>query len=200
MNFFRRLVVFLYMLLMVSLGGFLVLASLNLLSPEKCAEIMNMIVADTGYQIAGAVAGIVIILIGIIAPYRLAKRLKRSRFISFQNPDGEVTISLSAVEDYIQKIAKSIGGIKDVKSSVRSGKKGINVTTDVTISASASIPEVTEQIQMEVKNKVQSMLGIEEGVNISMNIKKIIKGAQVEGIPVDGEEKPTASDTVPYRR
>lgn len=198
MNFLKRVTMIVYMLLLLSVGAVLVLLSLNILVAAKLIETVNVIVQNPAYQITGTVIGVIIMLIGVIAPYRLEKRIKRNRFISFQNPDGEVTISLSAVEDYIHKIAKSIPGIKDVRSHVSSGKKGINVITDVSISASTNIPEVTERIQMEVKNKVQSMLGIEESINIRMNIKKIAKGSKVDELP-KVVEKPNPADQVPYR-
>ncbi|MBU1083854.1 MAG: alkaline shock response membrane anchor protein AmaP, partial [Candidatus Omnitrophica bacterium] len=160
--------------------------------------VIGIVTSTPLYQMTALVLGALIILIGVSMPYRLEKKIRKGRAISFQNPDGEVTISLSAVEDYVHKIAKSITGIKDVKSRVNAGKKGINVVTDVSIAASANIPEVTERIQMEVKNKVQSMLGVEEGVNIRLNIKKIAKGPKTaEGL--QKEDVPAAQENVPYR-
>ena len=132
----------------------------------------------------------------VIVPYRVGKKLNKNKTVSFQNPDGEVTVSLSAIEEYVKKIAKSINGIKDVKSDVNIKKKGININTEVSILSGVNIPEVTERIQMEVKNRVQSMLGVDENVNITMHVKKISKGVGEES-----NERETRNDDVrvPFR-
>ncbi|MFH1837507.1 MAG: alkaline shock response membrane anchor protein AmaP [Candidatus Omnitrophota bacterium] len=202
MNLIKRLIALAYMVLMVSLGGGLILLALNMLTAEQLMEGISIISGTYRYQITAIAAGTVIILLGVLTPFRLEKRLRKSRFISFSNPDGEVTISLSAVEEYVYKIAKNIKGIKDVRSHVDSRKGVINVVTDVSISATANIPEVTERIQMEVKNKIQSMLGVEEGINVKMNIKRIAKSRKDEAPPRQNETQEMETeeeDPVPHR-
>ena len=140
-------------------------------------------------------------MLGLIAPYRLEKKLKKNRIVAFQNPDGEVSVSLSAVEDYIQKIAKSVPGIKDVKSSVSITKKGIDITTAVSIISGVNIPEMTELIQLEVKNKVQTMLGVEENIRMKIHISKISKSSRPEEpilVRPMSEEEATLPN-IPYR-
>ncbi len=197
MNFFKRLGMFIYMLFALGAGVVLLLVSLNVFTPEQWMGMINAAGGSIVYQIAFAVGGVIFVSAGIIGPYRMGKNLRKNRRISFQNPDGEVTVSLSAIEDYIRKIAKSIPGIKDIRSRVDVNKKGINITTSVSISAAANIPEVTEKIQMQVKNSVQGMLGVEEKINIRMHVNKISRGIFPEKAPVSED---TISETpVPFR-
>lgn len=196
MNFFRRLSVVIYMLLMLGVGIFLLLLSINALSPEQWAELLSVTSETVSYRVTVAVIGGIFVILGIFAPYRVEKRIKKNRTIAFQNPDGEVTVSLSAIEEYIRKIAKGISGIKDVSSRVDISKRGIDIVTGVTISAAANIPEVTERIQKEVKNKVQGMLGVEEQINMKMHVKRIIRGVrEAEGA---GEEM-AGAEHIPFR-
>ena len=197
MNFIKRLGVVIYMLLMLGAGALLLLISLNVLSPERWVELLETATGGVGYCVAVGVIGGLFVIIGIAAPYRLEKRLKKNRVIAFQNPDGEVTVSLSAIEEYIRKIAKGISGIKDVSSRVDISKKGIDIVTGVTISATANIPEVTERIQGEVKNKVRGMLGVEENINMKMHIKRIIRGVREAEGAVGGE--PSGAEQIPFR-
>lgn len=197
MNFFKRIGILIYMLLMLGAGAVLLLVALNIFPSEQWAGILDTVNGTLGYQVALGVTGGLFVVIGIIAPCRLAKNLKKSRTVSFQNPDGEVTVSLSAIEDYIRKIAKGISGIKDVRPHVDIGKKGIDVIVAVSISATANIPEVTEKIQMQVKNQVQGMLGVEENINIKLHINKIMKGLQAEEDSF-GEGMPEEAQ-VPFR-
>jgi uncharacterized alkaline shock family protein YloU len=197
MNFFRRLSVVIYMLLMLGVGALLLLVSLNAVSPEQWAELLSTTSETASYRLTAGIIGGLFVIIGIIAPYRMEKRIKKNRTIAFQNPDGEVTVSLSAIEEYIRKIAKGISGIKDVSSRVDVSKRGIDIVTGVTISAAANIPEVTERIQREVKSKVQGMLGVEEKINMKMHVKRITRGAR-EGEGAVGEEM-MGTEHIPFR-
>lgn len=198
MNFIKRLGMLVYMFLMLASGALFLAVSFGMISTEYMAEVVSIINTTVSYQIAVAVAGVVLIAIGIIAPYRLEKKIKKNRKISFQNPDGEVTVSLLAIEDYIRKIAKSIPGIKDVRSHVEISKKGIDVIIGVSTLAAANIPEVTERIQMEVKNRVQGMLGAEENVNVKMHITKIARGSYHAEGQIEGDIPPL-SQVPPFR-
>jgi uncharacterized alkaline shock family protein YloU len=194
MYFFRRLFMLAFMLMMIAAGAVLIAISLNVVSPEQWAGVIGQATATlTAQASVGAVGGL-FVLIGLVAPYMQAKQLKKKRIIAFQNPDGEVTVSLTAIEEYIQKIAKGIPGIRDVRSQVEIDRKGIDITIDVSLVSGANIPQVTETIQMEVRNKVQSMLGVEEKISIKMHIKKIMRGA---GEMAEPEEAETAH--IPFR-
>jgi len=197
MNFFKRLGMLFYMLFALGAGALFLLVSLGAYTPEQWIAAFNAINGDFVYQIIFGGIAAVFVIAGVIAPYRMEKKLRKNRRISFQNPDGEVTVSLSAIEDYIRKIAKSIPGIKDIRSRVDVSKKGINITASVSISAAANIPEVTEKIQMQVKNSVQGMLGVEESINIKMHINRIARGVPSEKATV--REDMVDEAQVPYR-
>ncbi len=177
MNFFRRIGAILYMLLMMA-GGILFLSiSFNVFPSEYWMELLNTVNSALGYQLAFGVMGCIFMVMGIAAPYKLGKKLRKKRAVAFKNPNGEVTVSLSAIEDYIRKVAKDISGIKDIRSKVEVNKKGVNIVTDVSISAGENIPELTERMQREIRMRVQGMLGVEETINVSLHINKIDKSA-----------------------
>lgn len=205
MNFFKKIGIFIYLIVMIGAGAsFLVLAS-GLISAETIGETASLIQGAVEFQGAVAAVGALIILFGLSGAGKAFKKLNKSKLITFQNPDGEVTISLSAIEAYVHRVAKDIPGIKDVKSHVNVSKKGINITSYVSISAGTNIPEATEVIQMTVKSKVQDMLGIAENINIKMHINKILKGPEVTPAPEDYQEPQEEDDdsqieaNVPYR-
>jgi uncharacterized alkaline shock family protein YloU len=102
-------------------------------------------------------------------------RFQREKTIAFTNPEGQVTISLSAIEDLIRRVAKQIPELKDLRCDVRANKKGtIQITAKTTLWSDANIPEVTERVQGLIKSKVQDMLGLEETVSCSVHISKIV--------------------------
>jgi len=197
MKLIKRLLALLYLILMVSSGSFLVMISVNALSTGRLVDILNIIYSDMSYQLTVASIGGVFIISGVLAYCRIIKNVNKSRIISFQNPDGEVTISISAIEDYVKKVVKDIHDIANVRSRVFFNRKGINISIDVTMKAGANIPEVTEKIQMELKNKVHAMLGVEEKVNVVMHVSKIMG----DTVPRGGAEEPHEPEpaTVPFR-
>ncbi|NQT32256.1 MAG: alkaline shock response membrane anchor protein AmaP [Candidatus Omnitrophica bacterium] len=197
MNFFRRIGILIYMLMMLGAGAVVLVLSLNIISAENLSQWVGLINENMYSQAAAVALGGLFLLIGVISPFRMSSGLKSKRMVSFQNPDGEVTVSLSAIEDYIRKISRSIPGIKDVRSHVNMTKKGIDITADVSVTEGANIPEITERIQVEVKNRVHSMIGVEENINMSMHVRRIVKGGRVTEAPV-GEELPEAAQ-VPFR-
>lgn len=173
MGFLKRIGVMLYLILMLGTGAVFFLISLDIFPVEQWTEILNIIHEVINYKIALGTVGGILMILGVIAPFRVTKGLSSARSITFQNPDGEVTVSISAIEDYIRKVAKNIPDITNIRSRVSYGRRGINIVSDVGITAGANIPEVIKIIQMEVKKKVHAMLGVEETINMTVHISKI---------------------------
>lgn len=200
MNFFKRIGNMIYMLFMVAVGVSLMAVMLNILTVDVWAQILDFVNSSAGYSAAVFALGAFFIIAGVTAPFRLSKQLKKNRVFTFQNSDGEVTVSLSAIEDYIKKIARIIPEIKDVRSRVTINKKGINLITSVSMSAASNIPEVTELMQIKIKNSVQAMLGGEEKINVKLHINKIFKEASPQQeAATETEESQEEMRTVPFR-
>jgi len=105
----------------------------------------------------------------------MLSRFQREKTIAFTNPEGQVTISLSAIEDLIRKVAKQVSDVKDLRCDVKANKKGaIQITAKVSLWSDSNIPEATERVQNLVKTKVQDMLGLEEAVTCTVHITKIV--------------------------
>jgi len=195
-NLLKRFCAVVYMLLMATVGVVFIVLGLRLCDPELCLELFDKITATLGGQIVFTVIGGLFLVTGAILTYRMEKALRKKRTVTFQNSDGEVMVSISAIEDYVRKIAKNIPEIRDIKSSVDVSRKGINIIAAVSISAGTNIPNITEKIQMEVKNKIQDMLGVEEKMNIKIFVRKIARqDAQNER----GQREEMSSSTIPYR-
>jgi len=196
MNLLKRFCAVIYLILMVAVGGVLISIGLRICNPDLCLALADEMVKGVSGQIIFIFIGGIVFMTGVIVPYRIEKKLQKRRTVRFQNPDGEVMVSLCAIEDYVRKIAKSIPEIKDIKSSVDISRKGIDITAAVAISAGANIQKITEKIQMEVKNKIQVMLGGEETLNIKIFVKKIARQDSR-----DASEKNESRDetAIPYR-
>ena len=116
--------------------------------------------------------------------------LQREKTIAFDNPEGQVVISLSAIEDFIKRIVKQVVEMKDMRCSVVASKKGIRISTKVALWSDANIPDATERIQSLIRSRVQEMLGIEESITVAVHITKIV---HKDAAPRK-EAKPAAQD------
>jgi len=123
--------------------------------------------------LVSGLAGLLILIIGISIVKISIGRFQREKTIAFENPEGQVVISLSAIEDFIKRIMKQISEIKDMRCNVKATKRGITISAKLVLWSDANIPDVTEKIQSLIKTRVQEMLGIEESITVSVHITKI---------------------------
>lgn len=197
MRFFKNLFVFMFMVLLVGAGLFVLAMSLDIVPLDSVIDIASSVRETQAYQITAWAIAAVFILLGIILPLRSFGVINRNKFLTFRNPDGEVTVSVGAIEDYVRKVARTIPEITGIKPRVDFTRKGINVISEVSIRAGANIPEVVERIQIEVRNKVQGMIGIEANLNVSVYVNKIVGEVAREAEGVLREEE--APGEVPFR-
>ena len=120
------------------------------------------------------ITGTLLIFISIMVVQLALGKLQRERTIAFENPDGQVTISLTAIEDFIKRAIKQMPEVKELKPHVRAGKKGISIINRVVLFSDINIPETTEKIQNVVKTRILEMLGVEEPVSIRVHVVKIV--------------------------
>lgn len=173
MRIISGLTLFFYTVVLVSLGVFLMGISLNLISQDTIMETVNSLYATTNTRMVLGITGLLLILISVLVVQFAMGKFQRERTIAFENPDGQVTISLTAIEDFIKRAVKQIHEVKELRPSAKAGKKGILIINRVTLYSDINIPEVTEKIQNVVKMRVQDMLGVEEPVTVRVHVVKI---------------------------
>lgn len=173
MAFLSGLTVFFYSIVFLVVGGVLITISLNLVPFDYIIEMLNTLYTDRDIRLISGITGILLIFINILVAQLTLGRIKREKTIAFENPDGQVTIALSAIEDFIKRALKQLPEVKELKPSVRAGKKGIAIINRVTLFSDINIPETTEKIQNIVKTRVQDMLGVDEPINIKVHVVKI---------------------------
>ena len=201
MRIFSGFTMFFYTLVFLAIGCGLIILSLNIIANE---EVINFL--DYSYstfvntRLIMGLVGLLLILYSLVAVQVSLGNIRREKTIAFDNPSGQVTISLSAIEDFIKRTAAHITEIKELRPSVTAGKKGINIVNRVTIYSDSNIPETTEKIQNILKSRIQDMLGIEEAINIKVHIAKIAAKEKEGKIPkvVNREGKKVSFKGIEY--
>ena len=163
-----------YMALFILLGVALIGFSIHWMPVEGALQWLEMAYVEDNLRIACFVTGIGLIILNWMIVQLTLSKFQRQKTIAFENPDGQVTVSLSAVEDFIRRSARELPQVKDLRADVVAGKGRIMVRARVTLWSEAHIPEVSERIQAIVKSRVQEMLaGIEEPVTVRVHVAKI---------------------------
>ena len=203
MRIFSGFTMFFYTLVFLAIGCSLIVLSLNIISVDEIIQALEYAYSTINVQFMIGLIGLLLILYSLLAVQVTLGNMQREKTIAFENPSGRVTISLSAIEDFIKRTAAHISEVKELRPSVTANKKGIHIVNRVTIYSDANIPNATEKMQSILKNKIQEMLGIEEAINIKVHIAKIvareIKGEKIS-IDTKKEEKRPLFRGIEYGR
>ncbi len=161
-------------LLLLVIGGGLLAASFGLL------DISGLLF---GREFLTGVIGGAMLFLGLVVIFVAVQNARPEQAISIRNPEGEVRITFSAIEELLRKASRQIDGVKELRPKVAVGKRGLEFLNRVSVGAGISIPQVTVRIQEMVKSQVKGVLGIEEVGAIRIYVNRIVteEGDKEEG-------------------
>jgi len=193
MRVISSLTIILYSILFFLIGVALALVAFNLISKDIVSYTVEFIYNTPNMRMIIGITGGLLIAVTLLVIQIVIGRMQMERTIAFENPDGQVTISLSAIEDFIKRMTRLLPEIKELKPSVIATKKGVNITARLVLFSDTNIPEITEKIQNIIKGRMQDILGLEEAVFIKIHIAKIAQKEEMK------EAKPKEKESVAYR-
>ena len=175
MRFLSVLGIIFYTSIVFFIGGMLIIFALNWLPlHESLNELMLYLPLSLNSRLIIGLVGILLIVISVSFAQVILGKMQQERTIAFANPQGQVTISLAAVEDLIKRLTRGMPEIKEIRPDVIATKKGIRVDMRLILASEVNIPELTSRLQETVKAKVQDTLGIEEQIIVRIHVAKII--------------------------
>lgn len=173
MRFFTVLGILFYAAVIIAIGLVLIVFSLNLLLPRDISSLLDLAQSSQNSRIIIGLSGAILILVSFSFAQIILGKFQRERTIAFSTSSGQVTISLTAVEDLIRRLTGIIPEIKELRPNVVANKKGIIVDMRVILRSEANIPELTSRLQDIAKSKIQEVLGLEEQIIIRIHVAKI---------------------------
>jgi len=96
----------------------------------------------------------VAILIGNVA----ARPSSRTRIVTTEQ--GEVSVSLAALETLVKKAAFQVPGVRDVKPHLKIIPQGLAILIRASLVPGTVIPEAAQEIQTGVKSFLEQMAGL----------------------------------------
>lgn len=186
----------LFSLIFIIAGIFIIAFSWHLIKLENILDYLTEIYNLPFYsRISLFLIGILLILISISFIQSILGRFQKEKTIAFTTSQGQVTISLSAVEDLIKRLTANIFDIKELRPDVIATKKGLEVYLRIVLRSEANIPDLTMRLQELVRTKIQEILGIEESISVKIHVAKI---AYLEERRKKEEKKGDVTPTIPF--
>lgn len=200
MNFFKRIAVLFYVTMVLFLGSFAFLFVLHYIDVRSVHQLLAMIYYDETLRIIFAISAGVLLLLNYVFYQAFTVSSHKGGTIAFDNPSGRVNISLVAIEDLIKRVIIQTPEVREVKSKISVSKKGLQIKTTLILRAEGSIPEVTSRVQELIKKKVQEAIGLDEPIDVSIFVGKILTDQGREKRQAKKEKEPKDPEqNVPFQ-
>ena len=174
MKFITFLGISFYCAVIILMGMVLILFALHLLPVADILAVMQYSYDIQNMRMMLGLTGLLLIIISITFAQIITGKIQQERTIAFNNPSGQVTIALSAVEDLLRRLTSGIHEIKEARPAVVATKKGIDVNLRLILRSETHIPELTSRVQELTRAKLAEILGVDESINVKIHVIKII--------------------------
>lgn len=122
----------------------------------------------------GLWTGILLVIIGLLFLKMSFIPRKTNRSISYENPEGDVTVSVKAIEDFVKKVGNEFPQVIEVAPVIIPDRAGVKVRAKTVLIACENVPQIVESLQQAIKSKMQNILGIENVVSVEVHISKLL--------------------------
>ena len=171
MNAVRKAIFAVYTLLFLAAGFWLIFTSRR--GVEAVSRFQEEWVRRIDIENLTA-AGAAFFLAGLIPLVLKIAEMKRSRYVAFENPKGEVAIRLSTVEEFIRRVVSGFQEVVGAKTAIITHRRsGVEIILDLVLIEGASIPSLTEEMQKKVSAQLNELLGIENIFRVQINVVNI---------------------------
>jgi hypothetical protein len=122
----------------------------------------------------GKAIGAVMFAAVVVLVVALIMRARRQDCIAFDNPEGEVIIAITAIEDFIKRLAKSFAEVRDISPTVVAVDGGVAIEARVALWDDQNIHAACVRIQKAVRGQVQQFFGLANVHTVKVFISRTI--------------------------
>lgn len=172
-----RLLLFVFSLVILIAAIFVLVATFAWIPEQTTMNAVHQLYHDLPTAYASIAVGVIVLLLSIRFFYITVRRGRSQAPSIDQRTDyGDIRISLDTVENLSLKAAGRSRGVKDVKARVRVSQSGIEIEIRALVDGESSIPELTEDMQRNVKDLVEEITGIPVA-NVTVFVANIVQSA-----------------------
>lgn len=170
MKWLNNFIAWLYIIGTVIIGMLLIL---SVSGWYGLRENLDLAAADLFNSPTGIWTGMIMILLGLLFLSFRVKAGRSARSISFDNPEGEVTISIKAIEDFVKRVGSEFSQVLELNPTILPSNGGVKISAETTLIAGTNVPRLAESIQSNIKIKMQNILGIENVTGVELHVSKL---------------------------
>lgn len=158
MSSWWRFVMALYNLLLLVVAAVAVAAALG--RPEP-VNYINMALSTPENRIIFGTCSVILVVAALTALVSTLKSEEPGKIVTVdQSLNGNVSITVPAINVIIMKAVKKVPGIRDIKPAVSEGPGGLVVKLHMMINPDHSVPEMCQQIQEIVRQYLEETGGL----------------------------------------
>ncbi|TVY11502.1 alkaline shock response membrane anchor protein AmaP [Paenibacillus cremeus] len=156
-----RLLLLLFSFVILIASVILLFAAFGLISFEQAGTFAHNVYYNMDTAIGFIVVTLIVALISIRFIYISVRRGKASvPSIDQRTEFGDIRISLDTVENLALKAAGRTRGVKDLRARVKVNQSGLEIVIRSIVDGESSIPQLTEEMQANVKRHIEDITGI----------------------------------------
>lgn len=148
----------LFALVLIILGSLISIISFGFTAPLDYLN--EMLLTNTDTIILG-LTGLFSILIALIILRSSFKHKESTQTNITETKFGEIKITINALENMTEKIAKKVIGVKEAKTKIKSTPNGIAVFIEISVTADVNIPDITTETQNRINDYFLDQAGVQ---------------------------------------
>lgn len=158
---FDKFLLFVYSLVVLALCGIGLIVAFELLALAAVQQFFVDMYTAGNLKYTAIGIGAVLFLLSLRFLYLSLRRSREhSGSIDQRTEYGDIRISLETVENLALKSAGRVRGVKDLRARVRVDGSGLDIQLRSVMDGEQSIPQLTEDMQRNVKEHVEEVTGI----------------------------------------
>ena len=179
MRLFSKIIVFFYTLIFDIIGVCLIFIALHMEGRYDLSIILNPLMNFSNLYLVVGLSGVLLILVTLSLANFSFKKFQAEKTIGYATNEGQVIISLGAIEDFIRRLTQQLPDVKELRSDVFVTRRGIEIESRVILWSTSNIPNITERVQSVIQGQVQELLaGIDKPVLVNVHVTKIAQREQ----------------------
>lgn len=188
MRLFSKIIVFFYTLIFAIIGVCLIFIALHMEGRYDLSIILEPMLDFSNLYMVVGLSGVLLILVTLSLANFSFKKFQAEKTIGYATNEGQVIISLGAIEDFIRRLTQQLPDVKELRSNVFVTRRGIEIESRIILWSTSNIPNITERVQSVIQGQVQELLaGIDKPVLVNVHVTKIAQRDQEKSKKVKQE-------------
>jgi uncharacterized alkaline shock family protein YloU len=116
--------------------------------------------------------GVILVLLVVVYWISFIPVSKEERAVSYEGEGGKVSVSVSAINSLLSRLAEEFAAIVSLKAAVNPKDKSVQM--DVVVKSGAKLQELSQALQQKARENMEGSLGISDVGSIRVFVREIV--------------------------